>query len=135
MVKKQKLTTPKPKKKKKIDEVEILRDAIIRGMQEKKGQEIVSLDLRKTGNSVADCFVICHGGSKTQVDALARSVEEFVYKELKEDAAHKEGFENLEWVLLDYFSVVAHIFVKESREFYGVERLWADAEILQVANN
>ena len=62
-------------------------------------------------------------------------MEEQVYKELKENPAHKEGFENLEWVILDYFHVVALIFVKEQREFYGVERLWADAEIKKVANS
>src|SRR6187399_2258189 len=122
------MTTPKKlipvgigkrKSKKKKDDVELLREVVIMGLQEKKGHEIVSLDLRKTGNSVADCFIICHGDSTTQVDALAKSVEEQVYKELKEDPAHKEGFENLEWVILDYFNVVAFIFVKEQREFYG----------------
>ena len=128
-------TKRKSKKKKVKDDVEELREAVIRGMQEKKGHEIISLDLRKTGNSVADCFVICHGESTTQVEALARSVEEQVYKELKEDPAHREGFQNLEWVLLDYYTVVVHIFVKERREFYGIERLWADAEIQKVANN
>lgn len=125
----------KPKSKKKKDDVELLREVVIRGLQEKKGHEIISLDLRKTGNSVADCFVVCHGESTTQVEALARSVEEQVYKELKEDPAYKEGFQNLEWVLLDYFNVVVHIFVKERREFYGIERLWADAEIQKVANS
>jgi len=135
MVKPKKLRISKPKSKKKKDAVEELRDAIIRGMQEKKGHEITSLDLRKTGNSVADCFIVCHGESTTQVEAIAKSVEEQVYKELKEDPAHREGFQNLEWVLLDYYNVVAHIFVKERREFYGIERLWADAKILNIANN
>ena len=125
----------KSKSKKKKDDVEELRDAVIRGMQEKKGHDIISLDLRKTGNSVADSFIICHGESTTQVDALAKSVEEQVFKELKEDPAHREGFQNLEWVILDYYNVVAHIFVKERREFYGIERLWADAEVLKVAND
>lgn len=135
MVKSKKLIISKPRSKKKKDDVEELRNAVIRGMQEKKGHEIISLDLRKTGNSVADCYIICHGSSTTQVDALAKSVEEQVYKELKEDPSHREGFQNLEWVILDYYNVVAHIFVKERREFYGIERLWADAEILKVAKN
>src|SRR6185436_164237 len=135
MVKPKKLRISKPKSKKKKDAVEELRDAIIRGMQEKKGHEITSLDLRKTGNSVADCFIVCHGESTTQVEAMAKSVEEQVYKELKEHPAHREGFQNMEWVLLDYYNVVAHIFVKERREFYGIERLWADAKILNIANN
>jgi ribosome-associated protein len=135
MVKSKKLSLAKSKSKKKKDAYEELRDAIIEGIQEKKGHEIVSLDLRKTGNSVADCFIICHGESTTQVDAIAKSVEEVVYKNLKEDPSHKEGFQNLEWVILDYYNVVVHIFVKESREFYGIERLWADADILKIANN
>jgi ribosome-associated protein len=135
MVKSKKLIISKPKSKKKKDDVEELRNAVIRGMQEKKGHEIISLDLRKTGNSVADCFIICHGESTTQAEALAKSVEEQVYKELKEDPAHREGFQNREWMILDYYNVVAHIFVKECREFYGIERLWADAEILKVAEN
>ena len=135
MVKSKNLKISKPKSKNKINDVDLLSEAVIRGMQEKKGHDIITLDLKKTGNSVADCFIICHGESTTQVDALARSIEEQVYKELKEDPAHKEGFQNLEWVILDYFNVVALIFVKEQREFYGVERLWADAEIKKVANS
>ena len=135
MVKSKKLSISKSKSKKKKDAVEELRDVIIEGIQEKKGHEIVSLDLRKTGNSVADCFIICHGESTTQVDAIARSVEEVVYRTLKEEPSHKEGFQNLEWVILDYYNVVVHILVKESREFYGIERLWADADILKIANN
>jgi ribosome-associated protein len=135
MIKTKKLTIPKTKIKKQKDSLELLRTTIIKGIQEKKGKEIVSLDLRKTGNSVADCFIVCHGDSKTQVEAIARSVEEFVYKHLNEDVLHKEGFQNLEWVLLDYFNIVVHIFEKECREFYGIERLWADAEIQSVANN
>ena len=110
-----------------------LSEAAISGLAEKKGHEIVCLDIRKTGNSVADFFVICHGDSKTQVDALAKSVEEIVWKETKENPIHIEGTGNAEWVVLDYFNVVVHIFLKERREFYGIERLWADAEIKKVA--
>ena len=135
MVKSKKLSISKSKSKKKKDTVEELRDVIIEGIQEKKGHEIVSLDLRKTGNSVADCFIICHGESTTQVDAIARSVEDVVYRNLKEEPSHREGFQNLEWVILDYYNVVVHIFVKEKREFYGIERLWADADILKIANS
>lgn len=137
MVKLKKTATSTPKKKavKKRDDFELLRETIIEGIQEKKGREIVSFDLRKLGSSVADCFIVCHGDSKTQVEAIARSVEEFVFKKLKEDPAHKEGLGNLEWVLLDYFSIVVHIFERESREFYGLERLWADAEIQKVATS
>ncbi len=106
-----------------------LLSVITKGIQEKKGHDIVSLDLRNIKNAVADFFIVCHGDSKTQVDAIARSVEEEVYKKFKEDPFHMEGKGNAEWILIDYFNVVVHIFQKEKREFYGIEKLWADAEI------
>ncbi|MBK6990086.1 MAG: ribosome silencing factor [Bacteroidetes bacterium] len=118
----------------KINEAENLRDLIIDGMQEKKAKEIVSIDLRSLKNSVADFFVVCHADSKTHTDAIARSVEEYVSKKL-EDPFHKEGMGTSEWVLLDYLNVVVHIFQKEKRDYYGIERLWADAEIKQIASN
>ncbi len=119
----------------KKDDVLSLRDAVIEGMQEKKGKEIVCLDLRSIKNAVSDFFIICHADSKTHVDTIARSVEEFVYKKQKEEAFHREGYENSEWILLDYMTVVAHVFQQEQREYYGIERLWADAEIQRIAGN
>ncbi len=119
----------------KINEAENLRDLIIDGMQEKKAKEIVSIDLRSLKNSVADFFVVCHADSKTHTDAIARSVEEYVSKKIGEDPFHKEGMGTSEWVLLDYLNVVVHIFQKEKRDYYGIERLWADAEIKQIASN
>jgi ribosome-associated protein len=116
-------------------EAESLRDAVVEGMQEKKAKEIVCIDLRTIKNAVADFFVICHADSKTHVDTIARSVEEFVFKKQDEEAFHREGYENSEWILLDYLTVVAHIFQHEQREFYGIERLWADAEIHRIAGN
>ena len=116
-------------------QTENLRDLIIDGMQEKKAKEIVSLDLRNLKNSVADFFIVCHADSKTHTDAIARSVEDFVNKKIGEDPFHKEGMSTSEWILLDYLSVVVHIFQKEKRDYYGIERLWADAEIQQIASN
>ena len=110
-----------------------LADAVIKGMQEVKGKEIISIDLRKIPNAVCDYFVICHGTSNKHVEALAESVEKEVYKSLEEDPIHKEGREQAEWILLDYFNVVVHIFQRESREFYGLEKLWADADVKEVA--
>ena len=112
-------------------ESEMLAVAIIEGLQEKKGKEIVSLNLKELKTAVADYFIVCHGESRTQVEALARSVEETVNKLRGENPWHMEGLGNAEWILIDYVSVVVHIFNKEKREFYGVERLWADAEIQQ----
>ena len=103
-------------------------DAVISGIQEKKGHEIIAMDLKPTGSALADYFIICHGDSNTQVDALARSVEEEVQKLTGEKPVYKEGHTNAEWILLDYINVVVHIFLKEQREFYGIERFWADAE-------
>lgn len=99
------------------------------GMQEKKAKEIVSLDLRNVKNAVTDFFIVCHGDSKVQVEAIARSVEEQIFKKTGEDPWHREGFENAEWILLDYINIVVHIFQQEKRDFYGIEKLWADAEI------
>ncbi|HRH67046.1 MAG TPA: ribosome silencing factor [Bacteroidia bacterium] len=125
--------TKKPAKK--IDESVRLKDLIVEGMQEKKAKDIVCIDLRNLKNAVADFFIVCHADSRTHVDSIARSVEEFVYKAQGEDPLHREGITNSEWILLDYVNVVAHIFRQEQREFYGIERLWADAEIQRIASN
>jgi ribosome-associated protein len=119
----------------KIDDAERLRDFIVEGMQEKKAKEIVCIDLRNIKNSVTDFFVVCHADSKAHIDAIAKSVEEFVYKKKKEEPFHREGKGNSEWILLDYLNVVVHVFRQETREFYGIERLWADAEIQRIASN
>jgi ribosome-associated protein len=107
-------------------------DAIVKGMQEKKAIDIVVLDLRKVKNAVADFFVICSGGSDKQLDAITQSVDEEVYKTVKENPWHVEGKNNKEWMLLDYFDVVAHIFRKDRREFFALEKLWGDAEITEI---
>jgi ribosome-associated protein len=123
------------KKSRKVNAEEELKNHVISGMQDKKAKEIVCIDLRNLKNAVADFFVVCHADSKTHVEAIADSVEEFVSKLTGENPAHKEGYANAEWILLDYVNVVAHIFRHEQREFYGIERLWADADIQQIANN
>lgn len=104
-------------------------EVIVHGIQEKKGNDIVRLDLRNIHSSVADYFVVCHAESSTQVKAIADSVEEEVFKALGIDSYRKEGFQNAEWILLDYFDVVVHIFKTDKREFYGIEDLWGDAEM------
>lgn len=104
-------------------------EVIVHGIQEKKGNDIVRLDLRNIHSSVADYFVVCHAESSTQVKAIANSVEEEVYKALGLEPYRKEGLQNAEWILLDYFDVVVHIFKTDKREFYGIEDLWGDAEM------
>ncbi len=106
-----------------------LSELVAKGMSEKKGIDIKIMDLRKVKNSFTDFFVICSGNSDTQLDALANSVEDEVYKASKIDAFQKEGRANGEWILIDYVDVVAHIFNKERREHYDLEALWGDAEV------
>lgn len=101
----------------------------VMGIQEKKGNNIVRLDLRDIHSSVADYFVICHAESSTQVKAIADSVEEEIYKALKQDPWRKEGLQNGDWIILDYINVVVHVFKTEKREYYGLEDLWGDAEM------
>ena len=107
---------------------------VVEGMQEKKAQDIVVLDMRKVANSVADFFVICSGNSDTQVGAISESVEEYVHKKDKQNPWHKEGSRNKEWILLDYVDVVAHIFKNEKRAFFALENLWGDAKITKIAS-
>lgn len=107
---------------------EMLADIIIKGMQEKKAIDIVKLNLSGIPNSITDFFIICHGSSRSQAEAIAESVEFEVKKAIGEHVWHKEGYENAEWILLDYFDVVVHVFQPESRQFFQLEKLWADAE-------
>jgi ribosome-associated protein len=119
-------------KKRKDGSSKILCDAIVKGMQEKKAADILILDLRKVKNAVADFFVICSGSSDKQLDAIADSVDQEVYKLVKENPWHIEGKNNKEWLLLDYFDVVAHIFRQDRREYFALEKLWGDAEMIEV---
>ncbi len=105
-----------------------LADVVVLGMQEKKGNEIVKMDMRDVNSTISDYYVVCHADSNVQVNAIARSVEEEVYKAFGEDAWHKEGHGNGEWVLLDFVDVVVHIFKTEKRDHYRLEDLWGDAK-------
>jgi ribosome-associated protein len=115
-----------PRKKK--QDSEKLADLIVKGMQEKKATDILVMDLREIKNAVADFFVICSGNSDKQLSAIADSIDEFVYKGANEKVWHMEGKNNKEWMLLDYITVVAHVFRKDKRDFYGLENLWGDAK-------
>lgn len=119
---------------KRMSESELLCKAIVEGMQENKAKEIVVLDLRNLTSAVCDFFVICSGESSTQVDGISNAVNRFTRKALKEKPWHVEGKTNSEWILLDYISVVAHIFYKDARHFYQLEDLWSDAERENIPN-
>jgi ribosome-associated protein len=109
-----------------------LSEHVVAGMLDKKASDIVVMDLRKVPNAIADYFIICSGNSDTQVDAISDSIEEKVHKESKQNPWHLEGKENKEWILLDYVDVVAHVFKRDKRTFYGLEELWGDAKITTI---
>ena len=110
-------------------ETEQLIDAIVEGIQRKKGIDIIKMDLTKINHSECKYFIICHGNSNTQVDAIAHSVEDTVLELRNEKAWHTDGYRNSIWILLDYADIMVHIFQKDSRRFYDIENLWADAHI------
>ncbi len=111
-----------------------LLEAVIHGIQEVKGRDIVHVDLRGVPNTVCDHFVICHGDSDTQVEAITRSVLETTRKEAGEKPWHTEGERNAEWVLIDFVDVVVHIFHRDKRSYYALEDLWGDAARTQYEN-
>jgi ribosome-associated protein len=113
---------------------EQLVDAVVLGIQEKKGINIAVLDMRELENSICDFFVICEGESTTQVDALADSVEEFAWKKLHDKPSHSEGKQSAQWVLIDFVDVVVHVFHKSVRPYYNLEGLWADAPRTDIEN-
>ncbi|SDM76752.1 ribosome silencing factor [Pedobacter antarcticus] len=105
-----------------------LSEIAVHGIQEKKGHDIVRLDLRELNSSVSDYFIICNADSATQVRAIADSVEKEIYKSTEAEPWKKEGMDHADWIILDYFDVVIHIFKTEKRDFYGIEDLWGDAQ-------
>lgn len=102
-------------------------------IQTKKGREIRILDLRKLSGGIADCFVICSAEADRQVKAIADEVDDRL-QDQGIRCFHKEGFETLNWVLLDYFDVVVHIFRAEARSYYNLEKLWGDVPVIKIAN-
>lgn len=119
-------------KKKATSESEVLCELIVKGMEEKKAENIVVIDLKNIKNAVADYFVVATGTSGNHADAVSVSVEEEVFKGIKQWPWHTEGRENKEWILIDYVDVVAHVFTQDIRSFYGLEQLWGDAVIKQI---
>ncbi|MGZ3904974.1 MAG: ribosome silencing factor [Bacteroidia bacterium] len=109
-----------------------LLNAIIDGLEEKKAHNIVVLDLHKIKNRSFDYFVIADADSSTHVEAIASTVEEEVKKHTGERPYHTEGWQNAEWILLDYVNIVVHVFQKPVRDFYNIEDLWADAEMQRI---
>lgn len=124
----------RPKKTSTKAQTTSLLDAIVEGMQEKKAKNITIINLTELENRVADYFVICDADSGTHVNAIADTLEESVMKKTGEKPYHSEGHQNAEWILIDYVNIVAHVFMRETREFYNIEGLWADGKITTIAD-
>ena len=119
---------------KKVVDTDVLLANIIKGIEDVKGNDIDILDLRNIDTAVCDYFIICNGSSNTQVNAIVNSIQKLVSKELKDKPWHVEGTDNAEWVLMDYVSIVVHVFQKQIREYYNREGLWGDAKITTIQN-
>ena len=114
---------------KKIDETNILLENIIDAIQDVKGLEIISLDLRKLDSAISKYFVICTGTSSTHVNAIEGNIKKTISKDLGEKPFHTEGNRVGEWVLMDYSDIIVHIFQEKTRAFYNIEDFWGDAEL------
>lgn len=108
-------------------------NCITDALLEKKAKDIVLLDVRNL-TTLTDYFIISHGTSETQIKALANNVLDQTSKVLREKAWKKEGMDTRRWIILDYVNVVVHIFNEEKREYYGIERMWNDAERTEISD-
>ena len=115
-----------------MTEDKTLVQAIVEGIQEKKGHEIVHVDMSDIEDAVTRDFVICTGNSNIQVDAVADGVREYVEKELGERPFNYDGYRNSQWIVIDYGTVYVHVFQPEYRTRYNLEELWADAVVTHI---
>ena len=111
---------------------EELSQLVVKGMQERKASNIVVMDMRNVKNAFTDYFVVASGTSDTQVEAIAESVDKEVWEATCNNPRSTEGKANREWILVDYYDVIVHVFKKDRREFYKLEELWGDAEFTYV---
>ena len=114
------------------EETEKTIGAILEGIKRIKGNGIVIIDLNTINHTECGYFIICHGNSNTQVDAIAHSVEETTEEITGKKTWHRDGYQNAIWILLDYGNIMVHVFQKEARDFYNLECLWADAKITKI---
>lgn len=121
------LATRKKKSTVRLTKNSKLVKTIINAIQEKKGENIISLDLRKVNEAVADFFIICEASNQPQVRAIAEFVEHEMKTKCDEYPYRHEGLKNLQWVLIDYVNVVVHVMLPETRKFYKLEEMWSDA--------
>lgn len=126
------ISTSRPQKSHTVS-TDQLNQWIIEGIRDKKGKNIVQLDLRKLDDAPADFFIICEGDSNTHVKSISDSVYKKVKDELHTMPTHVEGSGSAKWVLMDYFDTVVHVFYPETRQFYELEQLWSDAKMTEFA--
>ena len=105
--------------------------SIIHAIQEKKGENIISLDLRKIPEAVSDFFIICQASNTTQLRAIADFIETDIKEKCGEIAYKHEGRQAQQWILIDYVNVVVHVMLPEPRKFYRLEEMWSDAPMLE----
>ncbi len=115
-----------------MNEIKQLVETITKGIQEKKGRQIVIADLTAMDSSICRYFVICQGNSPSQVEAITESVGDMVREELGEKPTHVVGLDNAQWVAMDYTDVLVHVFLPDVREYYDLEHLWDDAPLTQI---
>jgi ribosome-associated protein len=121
------LTNRKKKSASRLTKSSKIIKTIIAAIQEKKGENIISLDLRKINEAVADFFIVCEVGNQSQIRAIAHNIENKVREKCDEEPYHHEGYTSLQWVLIDYVNVVVHVMLSETRKFYKLEEMWSDA--------
>jgi len=113
----------------KMTVTDVLVAKIVEALQDKKGRNIITMNLTEIQGSICEYFVICEGGSPTQVSALSDSVWDKVSDDLKEKPLGAVGMKESQWIAMDYGTVIVHIFLPELRSYYNLENLWADAEV------
>lgn len=121
------------KKSKSLSDEQILLK-IVEGIQEKKGKEIVLVNMTKLRESPCSYFVICEGDSLVHVNAVASSILDYVNEKIQMKPFATDGFENCEWIAMDYGHILVHVFQRHAREYYDLEHLWADASIKKIEN-
>lgn len=115
-----------------MDQTKKLIEQITEGIQDKKGKKIVVADLTRIDDTICNYFIICQGNSPSQVTAIVESVKEFARKGANAKPFAIDGLRNAQWVAMDYSDVLVHVFLPETRSYYNLENLWADAQLTQI---
>ncbi|OJY95448.1 MAG: ribosome silencing factor [Sphingobacteriales bacterium 40-81] len=122
------MLSERPKRSARLTRNSKLFKTIINAIRNKKGENIISLDLRKVDEAVADFFIVCEASSNVQIKAIADAIQDEVKEKCGESPYRHEGYQALQWVLIDYVNIVVHIFQPETRKFYKLEEMWNDGE-------